>query len=495
MFKKIFFILFLFGTIEASAYYRFDSKIEQAYKLIISLHFDEAEKILRQEKLENPGNDIHLLYLNYIDFLKAFISESPEDFETLKKNSSARIDKLEMNKENVSSPFHFYIQAEILLQQALVRVKFNEHVASALELRRAFKLIEKNKNLYPEFPLNKKISGLLEAIVGSVPARYQQLVKIAGMNGSISHGVEELNRLYAGIDKSLYSAYKIEILFYTGFIHSVLSPNEKVSGLMNDMKIHSASNKLIAYVYSNVMMKRGENAEARKALDTALSDKSTYPFVFLYYKRALTRLRKLDLDAKADLDYFIDNFKGKNNVKAAYHKLAWIDLLRNDTSGYKNNMKLCIVKGSAIIDEDRTALAEANSTHISNIHLLKSRLYFDGGYYKESLAQIAGKKITDFPYFGDQLEITYRLARIMQMTGVKDKAVIYYETTIRNGASAPYHYAANSALQLGLMYEADRQYSKAKVQFEKAMDFKYDQYKNSIDQKAKAGLDRLKKMK
>lgn len=494
MIKKFVFILLvvscLFG--QCFAYYEFDKKLEQAYNLILTLHFSEAEKILQQAKIEKPGNDLNLLYFNYIDFLKAFISEDRTLFEKLKSNSSLRLSHIEKDKNNLSSPFHQYIEAEILIQQALVRIKFGENIHSANEIRKAYKLIEKNETQFPSFILNKKISGILNAIVGSIPEKYQWLIKYAGMEGSISKGIDELQDLYIKVDNTSFKCYQHEILFYVGFIYSVFSPVNDYNPLINQMKPLISSSPLIAYVYSNVMMKRGKNDEAIDALNLSIRNMTSYPFNFLYYKRGLARLRKTDLSSEADFNYFLSHLKGENNVKSTYQKLAWIELLKGDTTGYSQNMKLCSEKGNLLIDEDKSAHDEAVNNRITNIILLKSRLYFDGGYYKEALSEITGKDIKDFPSYGDKLEVTYRLARIMQMTGSIDKAISYYETTIKNGASSRYHYAANSALMLGLIYEEKKHFDKAKTYFQKCLTFEYDQYKNSIEQKAKAGLDRIK---
>jgi tetratricopeptide (TPR) repeat protein len=63
--------------------------------------------------------------------------------------------------------------------------------------------------------------------------------------------------------------------------------------------------------------------------------------------------------------------------------------------------------------------------------------------------------------------------------------------TIKNGSESEYYYAANSALQLGLIYEKRKDYKKARIYYEKARSMENEEYKNSIDQKAKAGLSRI----
>ncbi len=146
------------------------------------------------------------------------------------------------------------------------------------------------------------------------------------------------------------------------------------------------------------------------------------------------------------------------------------------------------------MDEDKDAHQEAVSKEVPNIILLKSRLLFDGGYYRQSWAEIGGKPVDSFPRFRDQLEVTYRLGRIMDKLGITDKAIQYYSQTYKNGLSQTYYFAANSALLLGILYEEKEEYSLATDYYKKCLSLRDHEYQNSIDQKAQAGIDRIKEL-
>jgi tetratricopeptide (TPR) repeat protein len=482
----LYFILWL----NASATFEFNPRLESAYKNILSLHFREASLSLNAEKADNRDNHLVLLYENYIDFLKAFISEEKPLFEALKRNASNRMDYIS-NKGDPASPYFLYSLAEMNIQVALVKIKFEENIGAATEIRKAFKLIERNRKKFPSFLLNSKVSGFLRAIVGAVPAKYNWVVNLAGMDGSISSGLSELENCYNFAYSGGFKSYQTEILFYLGTIYSVFLPVTTTIPLIETMKEKSVESPLICYVYSNIMMKRGENDESLRVLHATLAAKDIYPFTFLYYKRGLCKLRKLDLSAAEDFSYFLNNYHGINNIKSAWQKLAWIGILNKDTDVYLKNLKTCSVTGSALLDEDKDAQYESVSGEVSNVILLRARLFFDGGYYQKSLAELSGRNISEFHRFRDQLEITYRLGRIMQMTGQTDKAIHNYEITIKNGSSSHWHFAANSSLMLGMIYEEKEQYSKAESYYKLCISLEFDQYKNSIDQKAQAGIDRI----
>ena len=72
-------------------------------------------------------------------------------------------------------------------------------------------------------------------------------------------------------------------------------------------------------------------------------------------------------------------------------------------------------------------------------------------------------------------------------------AIQYYEQTISNGKNYSYYFAANSALMLGILYEGKGNAAKAEDYFRVCLNFRDHEYQNSIDQKAKAGLNRLGK--
>ena len=172
--------------------------------------------------------------------------------------------------------------------------------------------------------------------------------------------------------------------------------------------------------------------------------------------------------------------------------IAGIELLKNNSQTYYNYMTKCRTLGTAFIDEDKDAQNEAATIELGNRILLRARLLFDGGYYEKAQKELAGVSVDSFPKYKDQLEVTYRLARIYQKTGQEVKAIDLYQKTIDNGISASFYFAANSALMLGILYEEKKDLDKAESFYKKCLSMERHQYQNSIDQKAQAGLDRIK---
>jgi tetratricopeptide (TPR) repeat protein len=486
-------ILLITSSVSAFSYYELDASLKSAYSSIMNLELEKAEQLLQKEKIEKPGNDMVALYVNYTFFMKAFISEEEVEFEKFKKQSALTLKQMEKKEENNTSPWHSYAKAEIMIQQALVKVKFREYVSAATEIRKAYKLIDRNKLLFPGFPLNNKLSGFLNVVVGAVPREYHWLVEVAGMDGSTAVGTQELKSLFDACTKTDYDCYKEEILFYLTNIYTTFnSTDRELEECLVMLKPYSNDSPLMRYCSASILIKLGKNDEAIAAMGDLSGGAKSYPFYFLYYKMGVCKMRKLDLSATNDFLEFLKKYKGQNYIKSSYQKLAWLELLKNNTPGFYDYMSKCKLNGSAFIDEDKEALHEASIGELSNRLLLRARLLFDGGYFSLALNELSGKSLDNFPKYRDQLEVTYRLARIYQKQGDLAKAIGLFEKTIANGSNATYYFAANSALLLGMHYEDVKEYDRAESYYKKCLSLEAHEYQNSIDQKAQAGLDRLK---
>ena len=491
--STFFFTLIVFLSGKASAYYELNPTLQSAYLATMNLDFDKADKLLSKEKIEKPGNDLSSVYRINIYFLKAFISEEESSFEELKRQCALTLKYLDKTDDNFFSPWHSYSKAEIMIQEAMVKVKFREYVSAAVEIRKAYRLIEKNKIKFPDFILNKKLNALLEVIVGSVPREYQWLTEIAGMEGSAAVGTKQLTELLTIVKGNEYYCYRQEILFYlTTILTTFNSKDEELQNCLDELSIYNLQSPLMRYCSSSILIKLGRNEAAISLLKNPESYLNTFPFYFMYYKLAVCKMRKLDFSATKDFLTFVNSYKGKNYIKSSFQKLSWIELLNNNLSGVEFYSEKCRLNGDVFIDEDKEALRGATSVQTINSILLKTRLLFDGGYYSKALAELSNKSIQNFPTYKDQLEVTYRLARIYEETNELDKAIDLFQKTINNGSSASFYFAANSALQLGMIYENKKDFLKAEEYYKKCLSMGTHEYQNSLDQKAKAGLDRLK---
>ncbi len=483
-------LLFFPGRVTAE--FIMNDNCKRAYEKIIGLQFDSARELISREKNSNPGNDATVFLESKILFLTAFVTEKSSDFEKLKSWKDYAVHRFEAGDQE--NPYYAMAEAEVLIQTAAIKIKFREFISAALEIRKGYKLLEAGRKKFPDFHANLKAMGVLHALVGAVPESYQWVVRMVGMDGSIRQGIGELESLYQYTKNNREDTwlYEENLFLYLFLHHHLLKDEPAVNALIRAVDMKNAG-PLIFFTVANFYNTTGQSAKTFELMDYYHDRKGIFKLPYLDFMHGSAHLFALDLSAKKYFQLYLDQFGGQNFIKAAHQKLAWISYLEGDTAGYYRYLQIIRKTGNDFADEDKQADREAELMELPNLYLLRSRLLFDGGYYQRSLAELAGRKIADFPHLKDQLELTYRMARIFDKTGQKVKAKSYYESTYANGQRQTWYFAANAALNLGLLYEEEGEASKAESYYRKCLALRNHEYQNSIDQKAKAGLNRLTK--
>jgi len=491
---------FLFFTHLSSAQYFFNDQCQSAYRAIISLEFKEARKLLESERHQNTKNLIPVYLENYMDFLTLFIGENRNQFEELKNNKSIRIDLLE--KGNTDSPYYRFCLAEINLQWAFVRLKFGDYATAALEIRKAYLLFTENEERFPTFMINKVGLGVLHVMIGIIPDNYKWIARLIGVDGSLEKGFQELQDV-AGYNRQekIVKLFKPEAIFFIAAIAANLQKDkhealQKIAIFKTEPGEETLlKSPLIIYARASILMKNGFNDEALQILQERKSNDKAYPFIYLDYLEGMARLNRLDLSANQSFKSFVHDYTGMNYIKAAIQKIAWVAALNGDSTVYFETIHSIKDKGVAVVDEDKQAINEMNFRKFPNIVLLRARLLFDGGYYDRALSEILDNPVRSYiKTHKDLTEYSYRLARIYHETGNIPKALDYYQQTITRGKDEIFYYATASAYQMGLIYENMGNYNKADNYYRMCLSLKTNEYKTSLNQKAKAGLNRIKKM-
>lgn len=483
------FFLILLGGKASAGQFEFNDQMQQAYNHIIALRFDPGREIIQAEKEHNPENVFPVILENYIDFLRVFITEEKALFDQLSVHKAQRLKSIE--KADLHSPFYHWGRAMIHLQWAFARLKFGEHFTAALELRRAFLLLEQNISTYPDFLQNEVGMGLLQALVGSIPPNYQWLLRLASMHGTVSQGRE---RLYTVLEKASaneqYLHLKHESLFFLSFIEMNLMPDHTGQDrLLSYFESVDSDNLLLHYAHANMLMRAGHNESAISLLKNRPQDQVYFPFHYLDYLFAEAHLRKLETDVAAKYyQNYLDAFRGINYKADAMRKLGWIALMHGDNATYLNCMQRLKHFDAGSVGADLQALREASTARPPNTVLLRAQLLFDGGYYEVALQELENFRIDN------ELEgITYhyRLGRIYHASGNTAMAIRFYRQTIDMGADKPEYFAANAALKLGELFEQLGHLDTARQYYDMCLNMKPDEYRSSIHGKAKAGLGRL----
>jgi len=488
------FLLLLFSFFHLLAQKRFEYTPEarQAYDKVLSLRFQEANKLLTQIKSKDPDNLVVYHIENYIDFFSIYINEDEREFHRLKKNKARRLEKLE--SVDTDSPYYLYAQADVRLQWALARLKFEEYFTAFREVSKAYKLLKKNQKKHPDFMPNLKNLGVLHALVGTIPDNYKWGVKLlGGMEGSIADGRMELEEVLE-YSKTNDFIFETETLVLYSFLRLHLAKEGDVAWkLINSKKLQPAKNPLHCFIVANIAMRTDRNDDAIRILEAKPTEEVFSPFSYLEFMLGLAKLRILDTSAKVHFQTFLDQYPGKNYIKEAYQKLAWCHLIEKDYIAYKKHMEHCLTKGSYMVGADKNAYKEAKEGHLPEVALVQARLLFDGGYFEQAAEFLLKDQPKNYREEKSKLEYTYRLGRIMHGMGKFDKALDYYDLTIKNGREKSWFFACNAALQAGLLHEGEANFSRAKSYYKECLDISPDEYKSSLHQQAKAGIARIRK--
>jgi len=487
-------IVVLLGNSSVFASFQMNEDMQMAYLHIINLEFDAAQNLLNKEKIKRSNNGIIYLNENYIDFLKIIIGEEFTYFEKQEKLKNERLKKIISNDK--SSPYYLYSQAEIHLQWAFARIKFKEYLTAAYEIQKAYSLIKKNHHDFPDFKLNLKSLGLLHILVGSIQKEYKWVMKLVGIEGNINMGLNELNELLTITKNDEHlSVYNTETLFLLSFLQlNYANDKRDYRKLLEKIAEDYSLNYLLNFAAARLSAKLGMNDFTIKILESRPNSKGKYPFYYLDYLLGMSKLYQLDSSAAKHFNYFLSNFKGKNYIKSAYQKLAWIAYLNTDLDKYQYFCQMTLTNGQALFDEDKQAEKQVKIGMKLQQFLLKSRLLYDGGYYSRALAQLESiETIKTFLNLNTQLEYWYRKGRIYQALDKKFELVFdCFEKSYGMRAHTSTYFAPMSVLQIGIEYEKIGNFDKAKLFYNKCLAISNFDYQRGIHQKARAGLNRIK---
>jgi tetratricopeptide (TPR) repeat protein len=495
-FHHLFFILFfgfffpaVFSTSASYAKFTFTPAINNAYADFLKLKVASGEKLIEAALKEEPENGIAIYMANYGDVIRLLVSEDPSLYENLLDNEDTRIEKLSDLKEE--SPWYLFTQAEVRLQWAFVKLKFGDEGSAFLDIKEAYNLLEKNKILYPDFIPNKKSLGLLNILIGSVPEKYSWIVSLIGMNGTVPEGMKMLDEVIAGS-----STYRLEAGILKTVAESyILSKDEKDLSMISSLNIENPDNLLIAFLSSSIYLKNADDEGALKILQNLTSSPDFIYIPFTEVMKGDIYLHKADYStARSFFQKFLKNYKGSNFIKDSYYKIFLCYYLGGQTELAKPYIEKILENGEELSDADKNAEKFAKKKEFPNKILMKARLYSDGGYYKEALDLLKEFQTDKNPKPGELIEYNYRQARIYHNMKATEKAVPLYLRTIKLSNECKdekFYFAPNSALNLGYIYRKSGNYDLARKYFTMALFYKNYEYKNSIDNKAKAALEDL----
>lgn len=487
--KFKFLLVFFLSCINSVASFDMNKNMQDAYISIINLDFDNAiGKIEIEKKLDNK---ITLLHENYIDVFKVFVFDQKKYYRQLNLNKSRRLDVLAKIKEN-TSPYFLYTKAEIHLQSAYCHIKFNNYAKAIFDLVTSYNYLLENKKIYPEFVLNNKSISLIKILLSNVPKEHSWTLDLFFSDFDINSSVLQIESI---LKNDSLSIFHTEILFFMTIFQSKFTNNkQQLTFYLDKIGDNYKTNLLLNYTSVLILKKLGNNNLCIDVLNNRPKNNSI-PFYYLDYLHGLSYLYNLELSkAKYYLEFFVNNFRGRNFIKSAYFHLASIEHLNNNEN--EVNIYLANLRdyGNTYINKDKIALKHSANLSSYNKFLLRARFLYDGAYYQRALDELnkIDKEINFFSNVNMRSEYWYRKARILQkLESSSNKIVTLFKKSIASKSNISTHFQPMSALQIALIYELKKDYDNSKVFFSKCLEYKSYDYEKSIRKQAKEGLKRI----
>ena len=461
-----------------------------AYSLLTSLRLDEGLSIIRLQKITHPENYIWDYLQDYAEFLKIFLLEDLSQIEAFTNASNARALKVAQVPE--SNPFSLMAQGQMSLHQCALHLQQGEFIQAATDISHAFKLLKKNQKLHPDDVANLRLYAALKMVFGSVPEQYRWLIAMfTSLQGTIAEGLKELNHILQTTTPATNIFYD-ETVIYTAIAQGRLNnhPDKGLALLKSSFGNHPV-NRAVQFVTANLQIANGDTDGAIRTLTLPVIAPSAQAIPFMDFMLGECKLFRGDADADEYFERFLVYHRGKHFIKEAYQKLGWSALLRNDRAGYFHHMQQILIKGAATTDEDQQALYEAEHHATPHPVLLRSRLYYDGGYYDKALRPLTDNLYTTLNQQPHRLEFLYRKGRILQAQKAYAEALHYFSLTISAGQYEKSYFACGAALQCGIIHETLGSHVTASQYYYLCLEMFPDTYVKSLHQRARMGLNRI----
>jgi hypothetical protein len=484
-----FVILFVFFGCPSKAavyLYNWSDNCSKAYQYELSMHFAEANTFLAVEQRTNPNNLMSTYIADYEDCITLVLTCDKSDYERRIDHFDTRMELLD--KGDMTSPWYRLCKAGVYLHWGIVNMRFGEEIKAALKFRKAFALLRENEDLFPAFEYDNIFSGLREAVIGSLPGSYKWLASVFGIRGNLKKGAEQLAVF---VNTHTYSQpLKAEgVLYYSLVRFYLLSQQKETWDFLNSPQFVTANNLLNTFLKANIGL---DNRKYRAVSEMLRASEPTTGYKncpIFQYQMGLALLP--DSSSTFYFTQYLKANRGDLYVKDCWQKMAYAWYINGNMPKAEYCMQQIKLHGSTRIDADKQAEKFADNGVWPNRQLLHARLLIDGGYYNEAMAILSALDNARLTNPVDKAEYFFRLGRVYEEQANNNKALEYYQATINTGKQRHEQFAARAALRMGIIYEHTGQTKEAIDRYNECLDMPSHDFQNSIDNQAKAGLNRI----
>jgi hypothetical protein len=451
------------------------------------MKINAGKQLLARELSTNKKNILPAVLINYEDFISLSFNENPSEYKKRKKWLDLRLNIVATGNKN--SPYYLFSKALLYFQWSIIQIKYGDYWDAAWDFRKAYQLFKENKIKYPHFTPNNIYLGVQEAVMSTIPNGYKWVTTILGLKGNMKEGMLLLKNYSFSNEILFKEESRVYYIYLKNYLENDIAGANQ---LINTYQMDIINNPLFVFMASNLALNNKKAQLAESILLKRNKSADYMPFPMLDYELGDAKMKKLDYSAVQYFQKFIQQHKGSFYIKDALYSIALCYYLIDDQKMANEYVAKVKTKGNADTDADKQALKRASKGVFPNKLLLKSRLLNDGGYNIEALKIATSILPHTLKSDGEVLESIYRMGRIYDDLAEYDKALFYYHLTIEKGSHSTEYFAARACLQAGYIYEKKGLVAKAKEYYHKELSLGDHDFKNSLDQRAKSSLNRLK---
>lgn len=434
-----------------------------------------------------PEGPFRIYLENYLEFIELLNSNSENSFNLAASRETARLNAIE--NLDPSSPYNRFLRSEILIQWAILKLKFGKETKGVYNLIQASRLLSANQKEFPDFIPHHKSLGVIHVITGSVPENYKWALKLLGLKGNVGQGFSELEK--AAKDE----IWGNEALYCSLFLKAFTARFDERDNRALINYINSRPDDLNARFLGASISLRTQRADQCVKILSGIPSGNTFlkcPVFDLH--KGDTYLMTGDYDrAISAYRSYLQSTKGNTYLKDTHLKLYYAYRFSGNKEKSSYHFRMIPQSGNTHSDLDKNAakIHQLISKEMPQTELLQARIAAEGGYYQESLKYL--KRVQLLSLNSEWLSEYHFLTGICNHKyGQLSEAEAHLTKAITAGSKTDWNSGnANASLHLGYVYQSGKQHTRAKAYFEKALSYKAHELKNTVDMKARAALDLL----
>jgi len=481
---------------QAATYtYDYNDNCSKIYQYYLSLHIPEGHKALLSEISAHPYNLMATYLADYEDCIVLLLNCDKNEYDQRIDHLQERIDLLD--KGDPSSPWFRFCKAGVYLHWAIAEIRFGDQYKALMNFRRSYALLKENQKLFPAFGYNSVFAGLEEAVVGALPGSYKWMASVFGIKGDVRKGTEKL-ATFINTHTENQPLRSETVLYYLYARFYLLSEQKEVWDYLNSPQFSTSNNLLNAFAKANIALDYRKADDAITTLHLAATNAGYSSYPIFDYQQGVAMLTRLDSMSVTYFIRYLNNTKSDIYIKDTWQKMAFAWYVNNNMVKADYCLKQVKKQGNTRLDADKQASRFAESNHWPLRPLLQARLLIDGGYYDHALAILNKVPTNALSNPADKAEYYFRMGRIFEETATGNntdqntkQALTCYRSAMIAGKDRHEQFAARAALQTGKIYERLSMKTEALNMYKECLDMPAHDFQNSIDQQAKAGINRV----